>query len=86
MSASGLDNSLVTVATAGCPPELMVVLTACSTAGRVAVLPSKERTIACVPAQRELSRSTCDRTNKHYQKLVHAVGTGQGTHKELEKA
>lgn len=25
------------------------------------------------------------RTNKHYQKLVHAVGTGQGTHKKLEK-
>ena len=27
---------------------------------------------------------TCS-TNKHYQKLVHAVGAGQGTHKKLEK-
>ncbi len=25
------------------------------------------------------------RTNKHYQKMVHAVGAGQGTHKKLEK-
>ncbi|KAA6422401.1 MAG: PF05951 family [Trebouxia sp. A1-2] len=24
-------------------------------------------------------------TNKHYQKMVHAVGAGQGTHKKLEK-